>query len=205
MPRQTAEAYSSEAVVAAQRAMRSHMSRSIKGKSSKGAVQTSTLLQRHRGIVAASQPLQYATIQESYLRRPIVHQTSQRYASSSPRSSIPSMHRSLTSSASIESVKTQASAQSEDCAHASNRSSLVYTRDFPTRDLPLPGCQLHFVEDRADSYELLQEPDRYLYSRTLRRVRKGKALSWKSITKVRVSGILIVGHSPDLIDRSRRA
>jgi hypothetical protein len=204
MPRQTAEACSSEAVIAAQRAMRSHMSHRIKGKYSKGAVQTSTLLQRHRGVVAASQSIQYATIQESYLRRPIVYQTSQQYASRSSSSSIPSMHRSVTSSASIESVKTQASAQSEDCSHASNKSSLVYTRDFPTRDIPLPRWQLHFVEDGADSHELLQEPDRYLHSRTLRRGRKGKALSWKSITKVRASSILIVGHSPNLIDRSRR-
>lgn len=171
------------------------MPHSIKRESSKGAVQTSTLLQRHRSLTAASPSLQYATIRESYSRRSIAYRGSQRYDSSSSNSSIPSMHRRLTSSASIESVKTQASDQSEDCSHTSNRSSLVYTRDFPTRDLPLPGWQLHFVEDGADSYELLQEPDRYLHSRTLGRGRKVKALSWKSITKVRESSILIVGHS----------
>src|SRR6202022_2200343 len=119
--------------------------------------------------------------------------------SRSTSSIFPGIRHNLTPSASIASLQTQTSVRSEDCLRRSNRSSLLCIRAFPTKDAPLPGWQLHLVEDAADSFEPLQEPDRYLYCRTLRRSDKEKSLSWKCIKKVCVLINHVVVHGAKLI------
>ena len=184
---------SAEAVVAAQRASQSHMSHQIIDSSTVSASLTTTL--PHRDIVAESYLPRQSIYQRTYSRRQTDYEPSQRRAVSSTSSTISSnhnIHRALTTSASIASFEMQTSFCSEQLSFASTKSSLVCVRDYPTEDTPLPGWQLHFVEDGADSFEPLREPDDYLYDRTLRRSDKGKTLSWKGIKKVRVPHFHVV-------------
>jgi hypothetical protein len=200
MPRQTVrECYSPgpwpspgfshvEAVVAAQRVIRSHMSHNIINSSSVSPLLT--IASPHRDIVAESHSPRRSIYQRNNSRRRIDYRPSHRRAVShirSPSSTSPNIHRTITTSASIASFEAQTSLCSEQSSLASTGSSLVCIRDFPTKDTPLPGLQLHFLKDGADSYEPIQESDGYLHDWTLRRRDKGKALSWKSIKKVRVS------------------
>jgi hypothetical protein len=200
MPRQTVgECYSpgswqspgfshAEAVIAAQRVIRSHISRNIINCSSVSP--SLTTASPHGDIVAESHSPRCSIYQRNNSRRRIDYRPSHRRVVSytrSPRSTSPNVHRNITTSASIASFETQTSLCSEQSSLASTGSSLVCVRDFPTKDTPLPALQLHFVKDGADSYEPIQESDGYLHDWTLRRSNKGKAFSWKGIKKVRVS------------------
>lgn len=177
---------SAEAVIAAQRATRNHMSRKINESYTPSASLSTNL--RHEDTAAESQSPRQSIYQRSYLRQ-IDHQQSERRAispTSSTNSTSQNMYCTLTTSASSASLKTQNSYHSDQSSRPSTRSSVVCVRDYPTDDTPFPGWQLHFVQDGAHRFEPLRDPDEYLYARTFRRD-KEKAFSWKNIKQVRVS------------------
>lgn len=198
MPRQNA--VSSETVIAAQRAYGRHIPQTLSDYSSPRALQTVTLL--HPGADEDPHSPQYPVSQQPYSTKLIDYRLSQRCASSSTVSRISDIHNILATSTSIALLETQTSVRSDGSSPASNRSGLLCVRDFPTKDTPLPGWQFHVVEDQADSFEPIQEPDRYLHTRRLRRSAKEKALSWKAIIKVRSSNNLCLADSADLVHRS---
>jgi len=176
---------STEAVTAARRAYHRQISQPFSHCSSLGSLQTTALL--YPPIEAHSPSVK----KRPQLTRPFDNQASQRQTFCSTCSWISSVHNALATSPSIADFETQTSAQSDQYWRASNRPNLLYTREFPTKENPLPGWQLHLLEDEADSFELLQEPDQYLHSETLRKGVTDKCLSWKAIIKVRAHCISI--------------
>jgi len=173
-----------DAVSAAQRASQNHMSRNSNDSPTTNAPLSSAL--QHKDITAQLRSPQESICQRVSLKRQI-YQPSQR-CTESPDSSMKSTnsnkHRTHTILASVTSFDVRTSCQNDQSSSLSPRSSILYVRDYPTKDMPLPGWQLYFVVDEAKTYEPLQDPDQYLYDKTLRRSDKEKVLLWKSIKHV---------------------
>lgn len=176
---------SAEAIIAAQRATRSHIDNKISESHTPSPFLSIKLQQRD--MATESQSPRQSIYQRTYPGRQIDYHPTQRSAvspTSSTKSTNQNRHRTLTRSASIPSFETQTSCHSDQSSYLSTRSSLLYVLDCATEATPRPGWQAHFVKDGADSFEPLRDPDGYLYERTLRDDKR-KALSWESIKKVR--------------------
>jgi hypothetical protein len=196
MPRQTLS--SPEAVIAAQRASRKHMSRNSNDSPTTNAPLSSAL--QHEDITAELHSPRKSICQRAYLAGQIDYQLLQRLIESPNNSMISTssnIHRTLTTSIPVTSFETQTSCCNGQSFMPSTRSSILCVRDYPTKDVPLPGWQLHLVEDEADTYEPLQDSDRYLYDKTLRGSDKEKVLSWKGIKQVGVTRHSVVFQGPD--------
>lgn len=174
---------------------RSHISDSINSSSTLSASLSNT--SQPSDTVAKSHSPRQSIYQRTYTRRQVDYHDPQP-CEVSPTGTNSQVHR-IHTSASIASFETRTSAHSEESSRQSSRSNLVCVRDFPTKDMPLPVWQLHFVDDGANSYEPLRDPDDYLYNSTLRRSHRAKALSWKSIKEVRVRSSHVVVPGADLV------
>ncbi len=188
MPSHALENCSGAAVIAAQRASGNHMSHMIHGSSSRNK---SLKNASQEDIMAHSLAPRKSIYQRSYSRRAIGIQTCLRrttFPSSSTNCTSRDMPPSLTLVSYNASFDIQTSTSGEESSISSNRSSLVCIQDFPREDMPWPGWQILYVEDVADTYQPLKDPDEYLYVQKPQRSSKGMAFSWKGVKRVRDPG-----------------